>query len=49
MSGHGRGAIALALWFFSAAAASCGHAGPDTCGGYAVDWQWDKRFRLTVT
>ena len=30
-------------------AASCGHSGPDTCGGYAVERQWNKKFRLTVT
>lgn len=49
MSFRARGAVALALCFFSAAAGSCGHAGPDTCGGYSVERQWDKRFRLTVT
>ena len=38
--------IAVAL---AAAAVSCAHAGPDTCGGYQVERQWDARFRITVT
>jgi hypothetical protein len=49
MSGRARAAVASALCLWAAAAVSCVHAGPDTCGGYSVERQWDKRFRLTVT
>jgi hypothetical protein len=38
-----------ALLLSTAAALSCAHAGPDTCGGYSVERQGDKRFRITVT
>jgi hypothetical protein len=49
MSGRARASVASALCLSVAAAVSCGHAGPDTCGGYSVERQWNKRFRLTVT
>jgi hypothetical protein len=49
MFGRMRVAVALAIGSVAAAAVGCGHAGPDTCGGYSVERQWDKRFRLTVT
>jgi hypothetical protein len=28
---------------------SCAHPGPSTCGGYSLERQWKKHFRLTVT
>ena len=42
-------ALALCLFVFSTAAVACAHAGPDTCGGYSVERQWDQHFRVTVT
>ena len=44
-----RASVIFALGLFAAAAVSCAHAGPDTCGGYSVERQWDQRFRVTVT
>jgi hypothetical protein len=44
-----RGAVTGLFGFALLSAASCGHSGPDTCGGYAVERQWNKKFRLTVT
>ena len=38
----------FACFFALAAALSCAHAGRDTCGGYSLERQWDKRFRVTV-
>ena len=49
MFGRAHAAVTAALWLSTAAAFSCAHAGPDTCGGYSVERQWDKRFRVTVT
>ena len=49
MFGRAHAAVTAALWLSTAAALSCAHAGPDTCGGYSVERQWDKRFRVTVT
>jgi hypothetical protein len=49
MSGRARASAPLALGLLAAAAVSCAHAGPDTCGGYSVERQMDQRFRVTVT
>lgn len=37
------------LFALAAPALSCGHTGADTCGGFSLERQWDKRFRVTVT
>ena len=49
MPGRRRAAVTFILGLSATAALSCGHAGPDTCGGYSLERQWDQRFRLTVT
>ena len=49
MSGRARASVASALCLWVAAGVSCAHAGPDTCGGYSVERQWNQRFRVTVT
>jgi hypothetical protein len=44
-----KASVASALCLSAAAALSCAHAGPDTCGGYSLERQSDQQFRLTVT
>jgi hypothetical protein len=46
MFGRARAAVPLGICLLSAI--SCAHPGPDTCGGYSVERQWDKRFRVTA-
>ena len=49
MCSRARAGVLLALGLLAVTAAACGHAGPDTCGGYSVERQWDQRFRVTVS
>ena len=49
MFGRAPAFVSLAVCLLVAADLSCAHAGPDTCGGYSVERQWNKRFRVTVT
>ncbi len=46
---HSSVSLTVCLFSLSAAVVSCAHPGPDTCGGYDVERQWDKQFRVTLT